>query len=176
MALVGDCKDSLLNHISRSCRYGEGDVAANIAVATAIWDWAEEKKATSIAHQFEPYRLPLSTNSFFESGIICVGAKGYGLLLDPRRSSSGLDHGGRDFAFSAMYWKVFGNADYVDLDLAIMKVTDSKKQRRVKLVEFDGQPVFTNEEVLSRIEETQKIWLDVQLERRHAASRGGEAL
>lgn len=172
LQLAEDRKDLFLAHIARSCRHGQRDVEANLAVAEAVWDWASENSAKSISHSFPVHRCSLATNRFFEDGIVVVGDKGLALLLDPRTSSSALDAFGRSFAFSAMYWAIAGIADYVDIDLAIMRITDGRTERRAKLVEFNGHPTFSKSEVEDRIERTQQIWLDVQLERRDRSARG----
>lgn len=170
-----DDKASLMGQIALKCRHGDADVQSNVAAAEAIWNWATEKGAKSICHSFEPYRTSLSVNHFFEEGIILVGEKGYGIFLDTRRSGSCLDKRGRDFLFSAMHWRVAGNYDYADLSIGLLRLTDSKPQRRAQLVEFNGQPVFSQSEIVDRIEETQRIWLDIQLERRDRASRADDS-
>ena len=170
--LQADDKSALLAQIVSECRFGEVDRKANLGVSEAVWDWAVENDARSVSHLFPTYRGALSVDRFFEDGIVMVGSKGYGLLLDPRRTASALNSGGRSFAFSAMYWRIAGLAEYVDVDIAILRITDSKKKRRAVLIESEEDPVFSKEQVQQRIEETQRIWLDVQLERRDAASKG----
>lgn len=172
LLLERDNKERLLAQIAKQCKFGESDIEANLAVSGAIWDWAVQNSASSVTHEFEAYRTPLSTNRFFESGIVIVGDKGYGVLLDPRRSQTRLDALGLRFAFSAMYWKIAGAAEYVDLHLAVMQITDTKPVRRVHLIEFQGPPEFSKSEVEERITDTQRIWLDVQLERRDESARG----
>ena len=172
LILAGDGKEALLAAIARECRYGEKDVAANLAASAAIWDWARENDVRSIAHEFSPHRCSLATNRFLEDGIILLKDRGLAGFLDTRRSSSCLSPAGRDFVFSVNYWKLAGIAEYVDIELVIIGLTDSKSRRKVKMFEFDGKPVFSKSEVEERIEETQRIWLDVQLERRDRSSKG----
>ncbi|MGQ0563753.1 MAG: hypothetical protein ACT4OK_01605 [Gemmobacter sp.] len=176
LMLERDDKERLLAKIARECRYGDSDVEANMAVSAAIWDWAVQNDAKSLSHEFSAYRTPLSTNRFFEGGIVIVGVKGYGVLLDPRRSQTRLDAIGLRFALSAMYWKIAGVAEYIDLNLAIMRISDTKPTRRVQLLEFSGPPEFTKAEVEERIFDTQRIWLDVQLERRDESAKGAGGL
>lgn len=168
LGLAADEKEALLEHVVSGCRYGELDVTCNRAVAEAIYDWAKEADAVSISHSFSPYRLPLATHSVFQEGITVIGGEGYGIFLDPRSSGSQLTVQGRKFLHSAMYWKMHGIAEYVDIKPALLTVGDGKV-RRARLIEFEGPIEYSQDEVVSRLARTEQIWLDVQLERRAAS-------
>lgn len=171
--------EQIIERVSRASKSPEEEVA-NVLFASALYRFATENGLVGQKHEFFPLSVGVSEKvQYWTPGVVKLSGKPTVLFIDPRRSTR-LTEAGRRFAFSAMHERIrAADADFANVELAIIQFDDTDKQKRVARPYFaSGVDLYSFEALDLMVRETYEIWREVLAERereeRPARSAAGQ--
>jgi hypothetical protein len=164
----------IARQIERVCRKGEDEIAANLAVGQALYDFAERHAVRGRREEFLPMTVGVFAKlRFWSPAVVVVSGAAMVVHLDPRKSST-LDARSRRFVFSVMHERVrLFDPDFAELALGIIQVPGQKDHSRRAEIHVDaGVELYDFDTLDQMVRTTYEIWWDVLAEQ-EAAKRGG---
>lgn len=155
----------------------EAEEIANLAFASALYDFADGEKVVGRRHDFFPLAIGTANKvSFWLPAIVAIEERPTVLFIDPRRAKK-LTEIGRQFAFSLMHERIrVADPDFAEVELAIMQFgidRDNKLKRVPKLYTAAGVSLFDFDALDLMIRETYEIWQEILTEREADGRRRG---
>ncbi len=174
--LFGDLQSGddnvLVQSIVRECKSGVAQSNACEGVARALIDWRNENSVVGRIVRSEPLRLTVDTLRYCSDVVAVIDAQAYVLNLDPR-SKMTLSAGGKEFIKSLIHHTAL-IGDLRDARAALLATRSIGDGNRVAKFEvLDGEPFYSLDDILSRINETYSIWELILRNRRDAAAKDG---
>jgi hypothetical protein len=155
----------------------EAEQIANLAFASALYDFADAEKIAGRRHDFFPLAIGTARKvSFWLPAVVAFEDRPTVLFIDPRKAKK-LTEIGRQFAFSLMHERIrVADPDFAEVELAIMQFGvdgDDKRKRVPKLFTAAGVSLFDFDALDMMVRETYEIWQEILTERDVEARRRG---
>lgn len=151
---------------------------ANLAVANALYGFADDHLIAGQRHEFFPLAVGLTGKvSYWVPAVISMDGRPTIPFIDPRRAK-GLTKEGRRFAFSVMHERIrVADPDFSDVELGIVQFDTQMQGERVvrmpKLYTASDVELFEFDTIDAMVRETYEIWHAVLSERDAEARRRG---
>ena len=149
---------------------------ANIAVAEALYAFANDHKVVGMRQNFFPLAVGLSGKvSYWVQAVIAVDGRSLVPFIDPRRAKR-LTKEGLRFAFSVMHERIrAADPDFADVELGIIQLGAQVQGKTVvripKLHTASDFKLFDFDEIDDMVRETYDMWYSILAER-EAEARG----
>lgn len=152
--------------IRSECRSPD-EVAANQAVAEALYDYAVADDINGRRQDFLPFNVGAGPKVVFWHAMVLV-KQGRAIVpfVDPRRTAS-LTELGRRFVFSMMHERIrVADPDFESVQLGIFQLTAPKSgPRDARLYTDAGVQLFSYDQLSEMVRETYEIWTEVYTRR-----------
>jgi hypothetical protein len=157
----------IADEIMRRSRH-EGECAANLSAAQALYDYAIKIKLSGSEQDFLP--LPLGQGAklvYWLSAVLIIGETPLVPFVDPRGSSTKLTPDGRRFVLSVMNERIkVADHDFAEVRLGIFQFRKGVGSTRIPVLHTDeGVELFDFETLDQMVRETYELWEDVCRER-----------
>jgi hypothetical protein len=156
----------------------DAEEIANLAVANALYSFADNHSIIGRRHEFFPLAVGLSGKvSYWVPAVVSVDGRPMIPFIDPRRAKK-LTREGRRFAFSVMHERIrVADPDFAEVELGIVQFdahkTDEGAIRTPKLHAAAGVELLDFDTIDGMVRETYEIWHAVLIEREADARRKG---
>lgn len=156
----------------------DAEEIANLAVADALYNFADVHSVVGKRHEFFPLAVGLSGKvSYWVPAIVSVNGLPMIPFIDPRRAKK-LTYEGRRFAFSVMHERIrVADPDFAEVELGILQFDVHKAAEGVirtpKLHTASCVELFDFETIDRMVRQTYEIWHAVLIEREADARRKG---
>ncbi|SHG33183.1 hypothetical protein SAMN02745157_4038 [Kaistia soli DSM 19436] len=169
----------IAREIERNCRRGEDEIAANLAVGRALYQFSEKHSVHGRREEFFPLTVGVFAKlRYWSQAVVSIDGRPSVVHIDPRKSSA-LDARSRRFVFSVMHQRIrLADPDFTEVTLGIMQVPKrADGSRQAELHVNTDVELYDFEALDQMITTTYEIWWDILAER-EAKRRGdgsGEA-
>lgn len=153
---IGD-EAQLFNQIAKSCKSGDSQRNACLAVARAIMTWTKSVGVRGHIVNPEPLRMTVDTLRYCADVAVVIESRLYVISLDPR-SSMKLNLSGKEFIKSLIYHTAL-IGDLSDAKAALLRVPKvGKGERTVAFEVLEGEPRYSIQQILDEVNEIYAIW------------------
>ncbi|WP_337828388.1 type VI toxin-antitoxin system SocB family DNA replication inhibitor toxin [Pseudonocardia sp. TMWB2A] len=162
--------ENILKIVRQACRCDNQEIAC-LDVIKLFHSWCSENVTDAIERQLPAMSIgSWGSVRYWENFILVVNGKPTQVFTDHRRGTSGLDFLARKFVFSMMHEHTRSvDPDMLDAERLILKFPQHGKKDR-QIAEYFASEVglYSFEELSAMIDETYKIWIEVEEERQAA--------
>lgn len=156
----------------------DDEEAANLAVAHALYGFADAHAIVGQRHEFFPLAVGISGKvTYWVPAVVAVNGRPLVPFIDPRKAKR-LTKDGRQFAFSVMHERIrAADPDFLEVELGIIQF-DAVMQGDVvvripKLYTASDVGLLNFDTIDAMVRETYDIWRAVLVEREVDARRRG---
>lgn len=167
----------IAEEVAKRCRT-DVEKIANLAVADALYSFADNHSIFGRRHEFFPLAIGLSGKvSYWVPAVVSVEGRPMIPFIDPRKTKK-LTREGRRFAFSVMHERIrVADPDLADAELGIFQFdvhkSDEEIIRTPKLHTASGVELLDFDTIDAMVRETYEIWHAILIEREVDARRKG---